>query len=137
MTAGYSGTPLGKKLGIKPGVNCLILNHPDNYLELIADAPVSELNIDFESNQKEYDFIHLFTQRKSDLEKSWKTMRSLLTKTGSLWISWPKGSSKLEKDLNENDVRAIGLKGGLVDVKVCAVDENWSGLKFMYRRKDR
>ena len=64
-------------------------------------------------------------------------MRSLLTKTGALWVSWPKGSSKLEKDLNENDVRDIGLKGGLVDVKVCAVDDNWSGLKFMYRRKDR
>ena len=84
-----------------------------------------------------YDYQHVFLTKLEELENSWNEWKTALKKDGILWVSWPKGSSKMETDLNGNIVREFGLKGGLVDVKVCAVDENWSGLKFMYRKKDR
>ncbi|WP_258105789.1 DUF3052 domain-containing protein [Marinoscillum sp. MHG1-6] len=134
-TAGYSGTPLVKKLGLKDGFNCLILNTPKNYFDLLGELP-KDINFS-DSPEGEFDFIHAFFSNQSQLQSQWPSLMNHLQKTGTLWISWPKGSSKLEKDLNENDVRRIGLEGGLVDVKVCAVDQDWSGLKFMFRKKDR
>ena len=83
------------------------------------------------------DFIQFFTQVRNELEVQFRDLKRELLKGGMLWISWPKGSSKVETDLNEGIVREIGLKNGLVDVKVCAVDEVWSGLKFVYRKEDR
>ncbi len=83
------------------------------------------------------DFIQFFTREKSVLETAFPKLRKRLAANGSLWISWPKGAAKIETDLNENVVREIGLKNGLVDVKVCAVDDVWSGLKFVFRLKDR
>ncbi|MFY0599622.1 MAG: DUF3052 domain-containing protein [Cyclobacteriaceae bacterium] len=134
-TAGYSGTPLVKKLGIKDDYNCLIFNAPDHYFDLLFGLP--ETATFTEKAEGSFHFIHAFFTHEVDLLENWEKLKSLLNIDGTFWISWPKGSSKLEKDINENDIRRIGLQGGLVDVKVCAVDNDWSGLKFMYRKKDR
>jgi hypothetical protein len=123
--AGYSGTPLLKKLGLKPGMKALLLG-------AVYKAPAG-----VESASKSLDFIHVFTKERSDLEKRFPTLAKSLAPAGILWVSWPKGASRVPTDLNENVVREIGLKAGLVDVKVCAVDDVWSGLKFVIRLKDR
>ena len=129
---GYSSNPLIKKLGIKTGDRLLLLNTPKNYDNLIGEWPdeISLVDID---EAEEVNFIHFFTQEFAEIEVTFPLLNQKLIKGGSLWVSWPKGKSKLPKDLNGNDVRNIGLEHGLVDVKVCAVDEDWSGLKFMYR----
>ncbi len=134
--AGYSGTPLVKKLGIKEGITIWTKVAPPHYPELLVGIP-DTVQIHHDPQDEKYPLIHWFVQEKATLEQEWMFVKSKLTKDGSLWISWPKGSSKLQKDLNENDVREIGLSGGLVDVKVCAVDFDWSGLKFMFRKEDR
>jgi len=85
----------------------------------------------------DYDFIQVFVRGKQELESIFPLAARMLTPNGSLWVSWPKGKSKIPTDLNENIVREVGLSLGLVDVKVVAVDEDWSGLKFVYRLKDR
>lgn len=134
--AGYSSTPLVKKLGIKPGDTLLLVSTPEHYDQLIQDWP-EDIQILTLEEAKEVDFIHFFTQEYAYLESIFPILKDKLRKGGMLWVSWPKGKSKLPKDLNENDVRSIGLETGLVDVKVCAVDDDWSGLKFMYRTKSR
>ena len=134
--AGYSKNPLWKKLGIKEGHNCYLHNSPDNYFDLLEETP-KETKWDDSLTNAPFDFEHAFVTQLSQLEKGWTTWKDNLKKDGTLWISWPKGTSKLETDLNGNMVREFGLNGGLVDVKICAIDENWSGLKFMYRKKDR
>lgn len=112
------------------------INTPDNYEKLIGkwldDVIVQSLELTINM-----DFIHFFTQEFSELEVIFPKLKEKVRKGGILWVSWPKGSSKLPKDLNGSDVRRIGLESGLVDVKVCAVDNDWSGLKFMYRTKDK
>lgn len=134
-TVGYSGTPLAKKLGIKEGYTVVLANEPKHYLLLFEDMP--EVNY-IENPQKEtVDFIHLFCVSKTDFEKQSLVLKPLLKMTGIFWISWPKGASKIETDLNRDYIREYLLDNGLVDVKVCAVDADWSGLKFMYRIKDR
>lgn len=133
---GYSKTPLVKKLGIKPGDRLLILNEPENHGNLIGNWPEEISHFSMEE-ANEMDFIHFFTQEMAELEITFPLLKNILRKGGGLWISWSKGKSTLPKDLNGNDVRSVGLAHGLVDVKVCSVDENWSGLKFMYRIKDR
>lgn len=135
MTTGYSGTPLFKKLGIRQGDRCYLHQVPDDYFDLLFGLPDAEF--EDEKVDGEYDFIHAFVSYQSELKSIWSPLKAALKKDGMFWISWPKGSSKLPKDINENDIRAHGLQNGLVDVKVCAVDKDWSGLKFMYRRKDR
>jgi predicted SAM-dependent methyltransferase len=134
--AGYSKNPLWKKLGIKEGYNCFLFQSPENYFELLEAIP-KETEFEDEITQAPYDFEHVFVTTIQELESSWKMWKEALKKNGSLWVSWPKGGSKIETNLNGNIVREFGLKGGLVDVKVCAVDGNWSGLKFMYRKTDR
>ena len=132
--AGYSKRPLEKKLGIKEGFEVLLVNEPFYYYSLFEKVPdITEAKPD----QSEVDFIHLFAMSIEDLEKHLLQLKQQLSKTGILWISWPKKSAKLKSDLDGNIVRQAGLDCGLVDVKVCAVDEIWSGLKFMYRIKDR
>ncbi|MEP5612160.1 MAG: DUF3052 domain-containing protein [Cyclobacteriaceae bacterium] len=134
--AGYSKNPLWKKLGIKEGYNCFLFSSPDNYFDLLEALPAeSEFREDL--NSSPYDFEHVFVTELSVLKKNWKAWKNSLKKDGTLWVSWPKGGSKIPTDLNGNIVREFGLEGGLVDVKVCAVDEDWSGLKFMYRKIDR
>jgi len=134
VTAGYSGTPLPKKLGLKPGIRAAVLHAPKHYAKLIGPVPGVRLVSRMSPGM---DFLHVFFTRGKDLAAEFPKLKKALDSAGMLWISWPKKSSKLETDLDENLVRAIGLSHGLVDVKVCAVDEDWSGLKFVYRVKDR
>ena len=123
-------------MGIKEGYYCFLFQIPKNYFDLLEAIPKNS-QFDDGLTQSSYDFEHVFVTQMNELEEHWSKWKSALKKDGTLWISWPKGSSKLETNLNGNLVREFGLKGGLVDVKVCAVDEYWSGLKFMYRKKDR
>lgn len=134
-TAGYSGTPLAKKLGIKENAVIKLVNRPDYYFELFADFP-SDVQIVTDNNTKK-DLIHYFTKSVSELKTGIRKLRDEIKENGMIWISWPKKASKVETDLNGNIVREIGLQHGLVDVKVCAVDEIWSGLKFVIRLKNR
>lgn len=134
--AGYSGTPLQKKLGIKAGMQISDLHIPPAYWDLISPLPDGVQVIEA-PKKGAIDFVHIFTKEKKVFEKEFVRSRELLKKDGMLWISWPKKSSKVVTDLDENLIREFGLKNGLVDVKVCAVDEIWSGLKFVYRLKDR
>ncbi len=134
-TAGYSGTPLARKLGIKEGFNCYFSNVPDYYFNLFEGMP--DINVIENPKAESIDFAHAFFMTAKDLEASIPEIKNTLRKTGSLWVSWPKKAAKLETDLDGNIVRKFGLDIGLVDVKVAAVDETWSGLKFMYRIKDR
>lgn len=134
MPAGYSSTPLAKKLGIKPGYRMLLINEPDHYGDLFDDLP-GDLIIDHDGT--DIDFVHFFITEKKDLEPTVRDIMQQIKKTGIVWISWPKGTSKIETDLNRDIIREAVLEIGLVDIKVAAVDEDWSGLKFMYRKKDR
>jgi hypothetical protein len=134
-TAGYSGTSLTKKLGIKNGYKIKIVNEPEGYFKLFNDLPI-DLEI-LTDNKTKKDFIHYFVGNVIQLEKEIKLLSKEIEQNGALWISWPKKTSKIETDLNGNIVREIGLKNGLVDIKVCAVNEIWSGLKFVIPIKDR
>ncbi|MEM0940279.1 MAG: DUF3052 domain-containing protein [Bacteroidota bacterium] len=134
--AGYSKNPLWKKLGIKEKYTCSLFRSPINYFELLEETPL-ETAWDDDLSNPPYDFIHAFTKELEELEENWKDWKSKLKKDGTLWISWPKGVSEIHTNLNANILREFGLNGGLVDVKVCAVDDDWSGLKFMFRKKDR
>ena len=137
ITSGYSRTPLAKKLGIKKGNHCIFIDTPEHYFSLLIDPPDYRSLVINDAHNESADFIHLFVRFEKELLSHWDEVKSKLKKDGMLWVSWPKGKSKIEKDIDENIIRHIGLTGGLVDVKVCAVDEDWSGLKFMYRKKDR
>ena len=135
MSAGYSPNPLIKKLGIKEGYRCLVLNEPDHYVDLLEQIPSDTEFTDIPSG--EFDFIHVFITKKQEFRQGWPDWKQSLKKTGMLWISWPKKTSELSTEIDGNYVRSEGLMGGLVDVKVCAVDKDWSGLKFMWRKEDR
>jgi len=132
--AGYSGTPLVKKLGIKPGSNIAFLNAPEGYAEEL-DLPAGVTTIS--RSGKLLDFAQLFVKNEKELKKNFSKYAKRLNASGMLWVSWPKRRSGVPSDLSENVVREIGLAVGMVDVKVCAVSEVWSGLKFVYRLKDR
>jgi hypothetical protein len=133
--AGYSGTPLVKKLGIKEQGICFVSNQPDGYFDWLTPLPVDSA---FKENfSGHFDFIHLFVLDEQSFKKEFRKSKKQLKKDGMLWISWPKKSSKVITDLDENIIRDFGLSEGLVDVKVCAVNEVWSGLKFVVRLKDR
>jgi hypothetical protein len=134
-TAGYSGTPLAKKLGIKNDFKIKLVNQPDYYFKLFTDLPPDIKLV--KSNKTKKDFIHYFTKSAAQLSKDIKSMREEIEQNGIIWISWPKKAAKIETDVTENIVRDLALKNGLVDVKVCAVDEIWSGLKLVIRLKDR
>jgi hypothetical protein len=132
---GYSGTPLPKKLGIKPGTRVCLVDAPGDALaELSATLAGCEKVSD---GKAPLDFAMVFTKSKTELAKEFNRVSKRLAPAGMLWVSWPKKSSGVATDLNENVVREIGLAAGLVDVKVCAVTEVWSGLKFVRRVKDR
>jgi hypothetical protein len=133
--AGYSGTPLVKKLGIKPGTTVYCYQPPTNYFDLVFPLPADIVIKERLSGP--VDFIHVFVKDKNSFVKVFAQCQKRLKKDGMLWVSWPKRSSKIPTDLDENVIRDFGLEQGLVDVKVCAVDEVWSGLKFVIRVKDR
>jgi len=132
---GYSGTPLPKKLGIKPGFRVRLIDAPADVLAALS-APLAGCEI-ARDGKSALDFAMIFTYSKTALEKEFKSISKILAPAGMLWVSWPKKSSGVTTDLDENIVREIGLAAGLVDVKVCAVTEVWSGLKFVRRVKDR
>jgi len=135
MTSGYIETTLPKKLGIRPGHTVVLLNVPPTVLtELGTHLTQARL---VTSMTDDPDIIHLFVDRKTDLEKQFPLLKKLLPHHAAIWISWPKRGSNMQTDLTEDIIREIGLACGLVDVKVCSVDDTWSGLKFVYRLKDR
>ena len=132
---GYSGTPLPKKLGIKNGFKVYFFNQPPEVRrELSAALKSCTTTRDLKSP---LDFAMVFTQSRAELSQHFAILAKALTAAGMLWVSWPKKTSGVDTDLNENVVREVGLTAGLVDVKVCAVTEIWSGLKFVRRVKDR
>ena len=131
--AGYSGTPLLKKLGIKPQSRVALFNLPPGVKAELQPA-LSECR---RVKTGELDFAMLFVKQQKDLLADFPAIAKRLAPAASFWVSWPKKTSGVATDLTEDVVRRIGLAGGLVDVKVCAVDEVWSGLKFVIRLKDR
>lgn len=130
--AGYSKKTLAEKLGMKPGMRALILEAP-KIEGLVFPEGFNLVN----TIAKQLDYVHFFTKDKKGLAKMFPILRKNIKDNGVIWISWPKKSSGVETDLDENIVREIGLKNGMVDVKVIAVDEVWSGLKFVFRLVDR
>jgi hypothetical protein len=133
--AGYSGTPLVKKLGIKEGDKIFTKNAPAHYWELLAPLP---LGVEVSARlSNELDFVHLFTYEKNEMEKFLPTSMKKIKPNGMIWISWPKKVSKLPTDITEDVIREVALPLGLVDIKVCAVDEIWSGLKLVIRKENR
>ena len=134
-TSGYSGKSLVDKLGIKPGMRIAIIGAPSGYRSTLGTLPpgVSVLP----GPRGTLPFIHLFTAKRSFLERRFPALKRALAQDGALWVSWPKKSSGVATDLTEDLVREVALAGGLVDVKVCAIDTVWSGLKLVRRLKDR
>ena len=134
--SGYSGTPLIKKLGIKAGQSVALVKAPKNFVQELQPLPGK---VRFTSAQaaKQLDFIMLFVDSTKALQKELPKLKQKLARDGILWVSWPKKSSGVETDLSFDIVQQSGLKIGLVDVKICAVNDIWSGLKFVYRLKDR
>lgn len=127
--AGYSGTPLVKKLGIKDGMRILLVNEPQDFLDLLTPLPPA---IDvIKTAHGEVDIIHVFSDKRAQFIALLKEYKPLLKQDGMIWISWPKKSSGRFTDLDENVIREVAIKNGLVDIKVCAVDETWSALKLV------
>jgi hypothetical protein len=133
--AGYSGTALPQKLGIKPGTNVVVINGPENYRKLLGKLPEGVRLSDRVTTDS--DFVHFFTKRRGELQKQLPRLRAKLSDTGTLWVSWPKKSAGVPSDMTEDVIRDVALPLGLVDTKVCAVDQTWSGLKLMIRRENR
>jgi hypothetical protein len=135
MAAGYSKRSLVEKLGIRPGFRIAFLSAPQDYPKILGPLPQ---NVEIKKQLVgPLDLVHAFCKKGQILGTEFSRWKQSLAPDGILWVSWPKQSSGVSTDLNENIVREIGLKNGLVDIKVCAVDETWSGLKFVYRVKDR
>ncbi len=133
--AGYSGTPLVKKLGLREGGRVYAVGAPQEYQKLLAPVPagvkfVSKVGADT-------DIVHLFVTKRADLAKRLGQLVSVIRSDAVLWVSWPKKAAKVPTDVTEDVVRDVALPLGLVDVKVCAVDETWSGLKLVIRKVNR
>jgi len=135
MTAGYSGTPLAKKLVIKDGFYVLTVNAPDDYAELLAPLP-DEVTLS-DQPMTDTDLIHLFTNSRDELFGKLAECVRLIKQDGSIWVSWYKKAAKLPTEITEDTVREAAFPLGLVDIKVCAVDEKWSGLKLVIRKENR
>jgi hypothetical protein len=133
--AGYSGTPLPKKLGIKPGVRLGLLGAPDGFDETLGELPPG-VEVRRQARAR-LDVIVAFFTRRSDLERRLPALQRAMTPSAGLWIAWPKRASGVATDVDENVVREFGLTAGLVDNKVCAIDQVWSGLRLVYRLRDR
>lgn len=134
-TAGHARTPLARKLGLKAGQRACFVEAPPHLFDLLGPLP-DGLHV-LAAPEDDLDFIQLFAPERAALEVYLPGLVPLLKKSGMLWICWPKKSSPLARDLSSDVVRRRGLETGLVDVKVCAIDADWSGLKFVHRRADR
>ena len=133
--AGYSGTPLIKKLGIKPDDKIILRNQPVHYLDWISPLPAGVKVA--QKSTADVDFIHLFVVERKIFEKEFNMLKKSLKKDGMMWVSWPKKSSGMPTTVTENVIRELALPLGFVDVKVCAVSEIWSGLKLVVRKELR
>lgn len=135
--AGYSGTPLPRKLGIKSGHSVALVNAPEGFAQTLGDVP-EEVSVRWNLRGRgRFDVLVFFTDRRAELQRHFPRLVSRIVDDGGLWIGWPKKASGVETDLTGGVVRSIGLDGGLVDVKVCAIDDTWSGLRFVVRVEDR
>lgn len=133
--AGYSGTPLAKKLGIAAGVRVVARHAPSDYARLLEPMPAGVV---FETNvSREIDIVHVFAERKASLKSELEALRHSIKPAGAVWVSWPKKASKVPTDITEDTIRELALPLGFVDVKVCAVSEIWSGLKLVIRKELR
>ena len=135
MPAGYSGTPLARKLGIKTGHRVGLIGAPNGFEEMLEGLP-DDVRLSRRAAGR-FDVMVYFTRRSAELARRFGKLAAKLDKAGGLWVAWPKKSSGVATDVVEGVVRRIGLAGGLVDNKICAVDDTWSGLRFVYRLKDR
>jgi hypothetical protein len=134
--AGYSGTALWKKLGYRTGMTAYIDGRPDNYVSLLA-LPADVVVTWLPRARSEMEFVHLFATSASELKSKLKSFRKRIVPGGVIWVSWPKKSSGVKSDITEDRIRDLALPMGFVDVKVCAVDQVWSGLKLMIRHTAR
>jgi len=133
--AGYSGTPLAKKLGIVEGVSVVAKNAPENYYKLLEPIPPG---VRFEQKiSRATDIVHLFTSRRTELKKHLESLRRTVRSDSAVWASWPKRAAKVPTDITEDTIRELALPLGFVDIKVCAVSEIWSGLKLVIRKELR
>jgi hypothetical protein len=143
MTSGYSGTPLTKKFGIKPGMNVVVVGFSGDYASLVDPLPeevaVAALDTlpDGRVSASSVDLLHLFTNSRDELFRVLDEARHVITQDGMIWVSWYKKAAKLPTEITEDTIRDAALPMGLVDVKVCAVDEKWSGLKLVIRKELR
>jgi Protein of unknown function (DUF3052) len=133
--AGYSGTPLAKKLGIKPGTTLHPVNAPANYASLVDPLP-EDVKVTARAIN-DIDVVHLFAQKRSELEKLLDRYKAKIKQNGAIWVSWPKKTSGMPSEITEDTVREFAFPLGLVDIKVCAVDDVWSGLKLVIRKENR
>jgi hypothetical protein len=133
--AGYSGTPLPRKLGIKPGARLGLLGAPEGFDATLGELP-GDVTVRWQL-RGQLDVIVAFVLERRDLERRLGALKRALNPAGGLWIAWPKRSSGVATDVTENVVRELGLAAGLVDNKVCAIDEVWSGLRLVVRLRDR
>lgn len=133
--AGYSGTPLAKKLGIKEGSRIFLSGVPKNYWDLLAPLP-EDVQAVAQIDQNT-DLIHIFSTEQVELASALRTALEKMKPNAAVWVSWPKKSSKVPTDITEDVIREVALPMGLVDIKVCAVDEVWSGLKLVVRKENR
>jgi hypothetical protein len=136
QAAGYSGTPLPKKLGIKPGHRVALIAAPDGFGATLGELPEG-VEVVAEADGSAVDLVVFFTRSAEALREAFGPLGRRVYPAGTLWVSWPKKASRVPSELTEDVIRGIGLQAGMVDVKVCAVDETWSGLKFVYRLADR
>ena len=134
-SVGYSGTPLWKKLGMKPAQKVCLLNPPSHYADL-TDPLYLQVNLVGEDSLTP-ELVHAFVTWRTELVQVLEKFRHVIHPDGSLWISWPKKIARVPTDITEDTIREVGLPMGWVDVKVCAVDEKWSGLKMMIRKELR
>lgn len=134
-SAGYSGTPLAKKLGIVEGSRILTVQAPDDYAQMLAPLPT---NIVFEGEITSLtDIVHVFSYRKADLKAVLEPLRNAIKPSAAVWVSWPKKTSKVPTDITDNVIREVALPLGFVDIKVCAASNVWSGLKLIIRKEHR
>ncbi|MEP9357781.1 hypothetical protein [Sphingomonas sp. KR3-1] len=135
MTEGYSGTPLAQKLGLKPGIRAWFCNMPDS---VRAEIDPRALGIEeYEAASSGLQAAHIFVTERAKLERELEALLALIDRGGFIWVSWPKKAAGMETDVTEDVIREVALPKGLVDIKVCAVDTIWSGLKLVIRKENR
>jgi hypothetical protein len=139
--AGYSPRALAEKIGVKPGMRCVLLNAPESFVKELPSDIRKTTESKIQRKNKDIDYIHYFAETEAEVAENLLILRNALTEAGMIWISWPKKSAvklhKIETDLTEDVIRRHALQNGLVDVKVCAIDDIWSGLKLLIPVKER